>query len=196
MARMILALSAVFFFIIPAFLQAEIKTGSYKGSISFRMKNFPLQLCGRSISFQSFDDSLDGVVPLVKGLLDCYPQLKFAFCVTSLGNLFVIEESHISEVSFFSENTKSIRSERISSRQENSPVTAYHIASMTHETGYYELPRPVPVEAPSIVITQGNQAGSMPGPQGNLRPSAPSSPWRSDGSKPFCYTFIFGLPSA
>lgn len=231
MARMILTLSAVLFFLSPVFLRAEPVGSALLLSMnhdlliarSFEnaqlntssLEDLSIESLARGISFAAVNASSKTVIDMLSGLLGRYPQLKFAFCVTSAGDFVVVEESMLQHSSVLHDyRTRSSFEERAGSppQQSAAPITAFHIASMTHDCGYYELPRPVPVQPPCIVLDNTNNTikpttlasdistssanSTLPGPQGQLLPSLPSSPWRAfAGMQLGSYLLVICLPA-
>jgi hypothetical protein len=229
MARMILTLSAVFFFTglfcgnVSLLANSSCSETHFKEYLASKYlsaqssqtcsDDMTLEALARGVSMSSVYASTDLVVSILNGVLDRYPHLKFAFCVTLQGDLVVINESLISP---FVRAPYSDRTVQPPS-QGAPPITAFHIASMTSGVGYHELPRPVPVQAPAVVYTgvapvrptpevnttaivvsipaANNTTVVVSNPQGQAQLSRPSSPWRSifpnnDAS----YLLVIGLP--
>jgi len=214
MARMILTLSAVFFFVCSLvvgspllavssdanflhedFFQSELSVLEASRVVPDYMT---LESLARGISLASVCESTDTVVTMLNGVLARYPHMKFAFCVTLKGDFLVLDESMLSPAVRAPYSDRTVQPSASSAV----PITAFHIASMNSETGYHELPRPIPVQAPAVVYTgvaptrpifdplnpspvvtvsaPSSPNGVVTTPEGQVVQLArPSSPWRS-----------------
>lgn len=207
MARMILTLSAVFLFISPVCALIE-QTGLVHSESSAAMpcpvvrhdmgERYQLRQ-DRAFPFAPFTTSLVEVSGMVNELLQRYPHFKFAFCVTHAGDIIVLDETRLTYCDdMFS--TECYRAAPVDGSEGelprgDAPITAFHIASMTSDSGYNVLPRPLPVLPPAVVLDGTRK--QRPGARVTSAPvGRPHSVWRNPLMvEQTSYVLLLGLPA-
>ena len=152
------------------------------------------------------------MLPMLKSFLEAlvvlYPTKTFALCITQENFPLIVDAIHIQPALAADEVLTRAAHDGIpdfssseivvvsADAAVNPPLTAFHTASMSVQSGYHELPRPAKVLVQPNVFNRPQQQQNSAAPQGHLRPSVPNSPWRSIGdSQALFWLFATILPS-
>ena len=133
------------------------------------------------------------MMPMLKSFLEVlvaqYPLKTFALCVTEDYLPVVVDAAYLQAAPAVDEHVTRTASDAFSQSHEEIvvsaeaavivPLTAFHAANMSAQSGWSELPRPARVVIQPRVFSRPQEQQSSGTPQGHLRPSVPSSPWRS-----------------
>ena len=153
--------SAVFFFLLCTFCVNNV-CGALSVSPAFSLENSELRI-------------------FLSSLVEVYPSKTFALCMISQNEYIVVDHTFVSSADVCDE--LGLQSRQIVRPPEAAAIapatTAFHVAGMAIGTGYHELPRPEPVVISPTVFNQSSPQQGAPTPNGKIRPSVPSSPWRS-----------------
>lgn len=135
------------------------------------------------------------VSPALKMFLEVlvaqYPTKEFAVCVTDDKCSLIVDAEYIrlssDDALVASMRSVDLVNSAISSEETVSssepavqvPLTAFHVATMSANTGYHELPRPPKVIITPTVLSRPQDQHVGAAPMGHLVPSTPHSVWRS-----------------
>lgn len=168
--------SAVFFFFLSIFCAHDVRGMGFV-SPAFSLENSELRT-------------------LLSSLVEVYPSKTFFVCAMSQ-NEYIIADSNLilsAEVA----DALDVQSRQIIRPPEAaasvSSTTAFHVAGMASGTGYHELPRPEPVVIFPTILNQSSSQQSAPAPNGKIRPSVPSSPWRSCPEEITVFFYVVTMP--